>query len=277
MTAPRAEVSESAIVRSLGRIGGLEVGIAGAEAVLAAQRLRFAVFYEEMSAVADAAAVTGRDVDRFDATCDHLIVIDHDAPGEDGPAIVATSRLLRQEAADAADGFYSSGEFELEAMRARNPGRKLLELGRSCVRADYRGRRTAELMWHGIWRYFREHELDVMVGCGSVEGTDIEALSPILSLLRLSAPAPSTWQVAARGERIRLDDLAAPGPLAVKALARALPPLIKGYLRLGAYVCGEAVIDRQFGTTDVFLVLPLEAISQRYIRHYGAEAERYAA
>ena len=278
MTAPRAETAESAIVRSLGRIGSLEVGIAGPGAVVAAQRLRFAVFYEEMSAVADEnVRAARRDADRFDAACDHLIVVDHDNAGGAGPAIVATSRLLRQEAADAGGGFYSSGEFDLDAMRARNPGRNLLELGRSCVRAEYRGRRTAELMWHGIWRYFREHNLDVMVGCGSLEGTEIEGLAPLLSLLRRSAPAPAAWQVAGRGERIPLDDLPAPGPLAAKALARTLPPLIKGYLRLGAYVCGEAVLDRQFGTTDVFLVLPLEAISERYIRHYGAEAERYAA
>jgi putative hemolysin len=265
----------------LGNLGSLEVGLATtADAVAAAQRLRFSVFYQEMSAVADAdARASGRDRDRFDAVCDHLVVVDRSVAGDDGePVVVATSRLLRQEVADRTLGFYSAGEFDLSGMRARNPDRKFLELGRSCVLAPYRTRRTAELMWHGIWRYFRENELDVMIGCGSLEGIDIDALAPLLALLRRHAPAPEAWRVTAEGgDGISLDALGDPGPLGERALLRALPPLIKGYLRLGAYVCEEAVVDRAFGTTDVFLVLPLEAISARYIRYYGAGADRYAA
>jgi putative hemolysin len=259
-------------------LGSLEVGIAREAAVGAAQRLRYAVFYEEMSAVADAGVRTsGHDRDRFDAACDHLVVVDH-AVDEDGvPAVVATSRLMRQESADRADGFYSAGEFDLGAMRARNPGRNFLELGRSCVLRPYRTRRTAELMWHGIWRYFREHDLDVMIGCGSLEGTDVGELAPLLAALRRLSPAPERWSVAARAGGVSLDALPDPGHLGATALMRGLPPLIKGYLRLGAYVCEEAVVDRQFGTIDVFLVLPQEAISARYIRYYGAEADRYAA
>lgn len=278
MTLIRPDPAEATLTRSLGRLGGLEVGIAAPAAVAAAQRLRYAVFYEEMSAVADGdVRSSGHDRDRFDPVCDHLVVIDHAAGEAATPAVVATSRLMRQEVADQAHGFYSAGEFDLAAMRAGNPERNFLELGRSCVLRPYRTRRTAELMWHGIWRYFREHGLDVMIGCGSLEGTDVAALAPLLALLRRLSPAPEGWRVAARGNGVALDALPDPGPLAEKALARALPPLIKGYLRLGAYVCEEAVVDRQFGTTDVFLVLPGEAISARYIRYYGAEADRYAA
>ena len=265
---------------NLGILGSLEVGIAKtADTVAAAQRLRFTVFYEEMSAIADPdSRASGHDRDRFDEACDHLVVVDHAVESGDGPAVVATSRLLRQEVADRTLGFYSAGEFDLAALRARNPGRNLLELGRSCVLAPYRTRRTAELMWHGIWRYFRAHHLDVMIGCGSLEGTDIDRLAPLLALLRRRSPAPDAWAVrAVGGDGIRLDALPDAGQHDETALMRALPPLIKGYLRLGAYVGEEAVIDRQFGTTDVFLVLPLEAISARYIRYYGAEADRYAA
>jgi putative hemolysin len=264
----------------LGNLGSLEVGLAAtADTIAAAQRLRFAVFYEEMSAVADPdARASRRDRDRFDAVCDHLVVVDHDVESDGGPVVVATSRLLRQDVADRTIGFYSASEFDLTAMRARNPGRKILELGRQCVLAPYRTRRAAELMWHGIWRYFREHDLDVMIGCGSLEGTDVEVLAPLLALLRRRAPAPEAWRVRARGgDGIGLDALPNPGPPGENALMRALPPLIKGYLRLGAYVCEEAVIDRAFGTTDVFLVLPREAINARYIRYYGADADRYAA
>jgi len=267
-------------LESLGNLGSLEVGLATtADAVAAAQRLRYSVFYEEMSAVADDnARASGRDRDRFDAVCDHLVVVDHAVAGSDGgPLVVATARLLRQDVADRTLGFYSAGEFDLTGMRTRNPGRKLLELGRLCVLPAYRSRRAAELMWHAIWRYFREHELDVMIGCGSLEGNDIVALAPLLSLLRRHAPAPEAWRVRAESGGISLDTLGDPGPPGERALMRALPPLIKGYLRLGAYVCEEAVVDRAFGTTDVFLVLPLEAISARYIRYYAAGADRYAA
>jgi putative hemolysin len=278
MTKIQLDASESLLSRSLGRLGSLEVGIASGDMIGAAQRLRYAVFYEEMSAVADAAVrASGRDRDRFDQACDHLVVVDHAVEEGAWPAVVATSRLMRQDAADRTYGFYSAGEFDLAAMRAQNPDRNFLELGRSCVLRPYRTRRTAELMWHGIWRYFREHALDVMIGCGSLEGTDVGELASLLVVLRRLSPAPERWRVTARSGGISLDALPDPGPPAATALMRGLPPLIKGYLRLGAYVCEQAVVDRQFGTTDVFLVLPEEAISARYIRYYGAEADRYAA
>ena len=264
---------------SLGRLGNLEVKIALSEEEVAhAQRVRYQVFYEEMSAAADAAVrASGRDSDAFDAAADHLLIVDRDAAGPAGPTVVGTSRLIRQDVAAAEHGFYSAGEFDVGRMLTRNPGRRFLELGRSCVLKPYRDKRAAELMWHGIWRYFRAHALDVMIGCGSLEGTDVERLAPLLSLLRTLSPAPDSWRVAANaGTGISLDELALTHP-PDKAALRALPPLIKGYLRLGAYVCEEAVVDRQFGTTDVFLVLPLEAINARYIKYYGEEADRYAA
>ena len=195
---------------SLGKLGNLEVLLArSADEIGLAQRLRYAIFYEEMSATPDAhTAETGRDDDVFDQICDHLIVIDHDVDTGDGPEIVATSRLLRQEMADRGSGFYSSAEFDIEGMVARNPGRRFLELGRSCVRKAYRGKRTVELMWHGIWRYVRLFDVDVMVGCGSLEGTDLTENGPLLAMLRSVSPAPDQWRVHAQvGKGVKLNSL----------------------------------------------------------------------
>lgn len=261
----------------LGRLGSLEVRLArSGEEVKRSQRLRYRVFYEEMSAIANVRALmSGRDRDPYDRICDHLLVIDHDAPGT--PAIVGTYRLLRQEVAERRKGFYSAGEFEVDRLVARHGDRSFLELGRSCVLQPYRNKRTVELLWHGIWSYVRRHNLDVMIGCASLEGTDVERLAPQLAFLSRHAQAPDPWRVAALpGRGIRLEQFADRLGDEAKAL-RQLPPLIKGYLRLGAYVCEEAVVDRQFGTTDVFLVLPLERISARYINYYGADASRHAA
>ena len=260
----------------LGRLGSLEVRLArSVDEVKRAQKLRYRVFYEEMSAVANVRAMmSGRDRDTYDRFCDHLLVFDH-ASGT--PEIIGTYRLLRQEVAKRRKGFYSAGEFEVDRLIARHGDRSFLELGRSCVLKPYRTKRTVELLWHGIWSYVRQHGIDVMIGCASLEGTDTEKLAPQLALLHAMAPAPDQWRVPAlpgRGVplgRFKLEDGEE------MRTARHLPPLIKGYLRLGAYVCEEAVIDWQFGTTDVFLVLPLERISSRYINYYGADATRHAA
>ena len=262
---------------TLGRLGSLEVRLArSGEEVRRAQRLRYRVFYEEMSAIANVRAlVSGRDSDTFDRFCDHLLVLDHEGDGP--PKIVGTYRLLRQEIAERRKGFYSAGEFAVDRLLARHEDRSFLELGRSCVLKPYRNKRTVELLWHGIWSYVRRHGIDVMIGCASLEGTDPAPLAPLLAFLRTHSPAPEVWRVAALpGRGVPLDRLRAPPATEKKAL-RELPPLLKGYLRLGAYVCEEAVIDRQFGTTDVFLVLPVERISTRYINYYGPDASRHAA
>jgi putative hemolysin len=264
----------------LGRLGNLEVRLArSGEEVKRAQRLRYRVFYEEMSAIANVRAlVSGRDRDPFDKFCDHMLVLDHgNETGFGRPEIVATYRLLRQEVAARHRGFYSSREYELDRLVARHRDRSFLELGRSCVLKPYRTKRTVELLWHGNWKYIRQHGIDVMVGCASLEGTNPERLAPLLAFLRQIAPAPADWRVpAVPGRGIPIDQLKAKPASEVAAL-RGLPPLIKGYLRLGAYVCEDAVIDYQFGTTDIFLVLPSERISTRYINFYGADATRHAA
>jgi putative hemolysin len=268
----------------LGRIGSLEVRLARTPAeVRAAQALRYKVFYGEMQASADPRTlIRRRDADAFDRICDHLLVLDHDdieiRPFRKArPRIVGTYRLLRQSVAERHKGFYTAGEFAIEPLLARHAGLDFLELGRSCVMKQYRSKRTVELLWQGIWAYVLNHGIDAMIGCASFEGTDPDALALPLSFLHHHASADPDWMVEARPERhVSMNRL----PIEAVDMRSALsfmPPLIKGYLRLGAMVGRGAVIDRPFGTTDVMIVLPVDRIGERYIRYYGADAGRYAA
>ncbi|MBN9020034.1 MAG: GNAT family N-acetyltransferase [Rhizobiales bacterium] len=280
LTMPKGLRTAPAMPEPLGRLGSLEVRLAHSpREVKRAQKLRFKVFYEEMSAIADVQTqMTRRDRDAFDAICDHLLVIDHDTRTKSGdPAIVGTYRLLRQDVAARHSGFYTASEFDVGPLIGRHSGLKFLELGRSCVLPPYRTKRTVELLWHGIWSYVRSHGLDVMVGCASLEGTDPDRLALPLSFLHHNCRAPEEWQVTALPGRSVAMDRLPPEAIDTKAALHALPPLIKGYLRLGAYIGDGAVIDRQFGTTDVMIVLPVSAINARYVNHYGVDATRYAA
>ncbi len=267
---------------TLGRLGSLEVRLARTpREIWRAQRLRYRVFYQEMSAKPDVVArVFRRDADRFDQACDHLLVIDHEAKGRFGgtkPKVVGTYRLMRKSAADRLGGFYSQSEFDLQPLLARHPGQRFLELGRSCVLKPYRTKRTVDLLWSGIWAYIRHHRIDAMFGCASFDGTDPDALALPLSFLHHQARSEGDWLAEAHAHRrVDMDRLPA-GTIDVKMAVRQMPPLIKGYLRLGARFGTGAVVDRQFGTTDVLVVLPVAAIDKRYIEYYGGETPRYAA
>jgi putative hemolysin len=268
---------------TLGRLGDLEVRLAvSAGEIRRAQALRYRVFYEEMSAVPDPRCFwRRRDADDFDAICDHLLVLNHSALRRPlrraRPEIVGTYRLLRQEVALDHRGFYTESEFDIGRLMRRKPQLRFLEVGRSCVLAPYRSTRTLELLWHGVWAYVLTHQIDVMIGCASLEGTDPDRLAAPLSFLSRVARAPEEWRVRAHDHlRVEMDRLPN-ATLDGRATLRSLPPLIKGYLRLGAYIGDGAVIDRQFGTTDVCIVLPVADINPRYIEHYGADARRYAA
>lgn len=262
----------------LGRIGPLEVRLArGADEVAAAQSIRFRVFYQEMGArPASLEALEERDADRFDAVCDHLLVIDTSLAGSERERIVGTYRLLTQENAAAAGGFYSQDEFELEALVARHPQRRFLELGRSCVLPAYRSKRTIELLWQGIWAYCRQRNIDVMTGCASFSGTVPAAHAEPLSFLAHFCQAEGPWYARARQARYAAMDLMPREAINAKTALAAMPPLIKGYLRLGARFGDGCVVDPDFSTTDVLVILPVEAISERYIAYYGQEAERFA-
>ena len=257
----------------LGRIGSLEVRLITTHAELkAAQKLRYNVFYEEMSARADGAGKL--DQDRFDKICDHLIVVET-ASAQKGGEIVGTYRLLRQEVAAQNGGFYTQGEYNIDALIARHPTKNFLELGRSCVLEKYRTKRTVELLWHGIWAYTLHHKIDVMFGCASLAGTNPELMADQLSVLKTANETPELWQ--ARAHDNLYVDMGNGGDHSLKKTLGKLPPLIKGYLRLGAYIGDGAVVDHQFGTTDVLIILPIENINPRYITYYGEDAGRHAA
>lgn len=274
----------SGLPEVLGRLGALEVRLARTtKDIRRCQRLRFKVFHEEMGARSDARArLSRRDIDAYDRLCDHVMVLDHakDAQGPERrkPKVIGTYRLLRSEVAQAAGvDFYTAEEFDLGAFLEANSGLRLLELGRSCVLEPYRNRRTLELLWHGVWCYILHHRIDLMFGCASFEGVDVERLALPLAFLERHAAGD-------RASRVRaLPDLRVPmnrlpiDAIDARAALKAMPPLIKGYLRLGATFGDGAVIDRQFGTTDVFVCLRVAQIDRRYVEYYGTDASRHAA
>ena len=263
----------------LGRIGTLEVRLTrDPQEIAAAQEVRYRVFYEELGARKHAIhALEQRDADRFDAICDHLLVYDTAAGTCAHGQIVGTYRLLRQEVAAATGGFYSDSEFALQELAARHPGLRFLELGRSCVLPEYRSKRTIEALWQGIWAYVHRFGIDVMAGCASFRGTIPAAHAQALSYLAHNFRAGPEWDVQAVPERYRSMDLMPPEAVNARAALAAMPPLVKAYLRVGARIGDGCVIDHDFRTTDVFIILPVEDISHRYIGHYGAEAQRFAA
>lgn len=264
---------------ALGRIGSLEVRLAHCEEeVEAAQEIRYRVFFEELGAQAPGlAALDRRDSDRFDAVCDHLLVFDTALPGPDHRRIVGTYRLLTQEGAARAGSFYSDDEFELQRLVARRPGERFLELGRSCVLPEYRSKRTIEALWQGIWAYVCANRIDVMAGCASFHGTVPAAHAQALSYLAHHCRTSPDFEVRAVASRYRSMDLMPPEAINPKAALTLMPPLVKGYLRVGARIGDGCVVDEDFGTVDVFVVMPVCEIRQRYVSHYGGEAARIAA
>ncbi|HEV7255967.1 MAG TPA: GNAT family N-acyltransferase [Mesorhizobium sp.] len=262
LAAPAAELSPGAV---LGRIGGYEARLARDPAeVEAAQMLRFRAFLGEGGAHAHR-----RDEDGFDALCDHLVVAEASPGAGRRGAIVGTYRMLRGEKAALAGGFYSAGEFALGPLLARNGGERFLELGRSCVAPSHRGRGAVEALWAGIWAYAGHHRISVMMGCASFPGVLPAAHARELSFLHHRHAAQGRWRVAARPERFVTMDWMPAEAVDPRAAKAALPALVRGYLRLGAQFGEGCVVDTHFGTTDVFVVLPVGQIGRRYLSYYG--------
>ena len=240
--------------------------------VVVAQRLRYEVFARELGAQVSGQEI---DADAYDGACDHLLVI---APSvaneskalrvEDGQ-VVGTYRLLPQAAAMHLGGFYSQNEFDVGGLVKRHPHLSFLELGRSCVLAEHRGTSVVELLWQGIWNYVRTHRFDVMLGCASFEGIDPSRHGEALSFLA-QAPKADEWRVHAQPGRGSPMALVAASEINVKRAISSLPPLIKGYLRLGCHFGEACVVDPLFKTTDVLVILPVSAINPRYFARFGA-------
>jgi putative hemolysin len=258
----------------LATAGALEVRLAETDGeVEQAQRLRYAVFYQEMSAIpTEAMRASVRDFDKFDAVCDHLLVVDREAHDEEGqPLVVGTYRLMREGDAAKVGGFYTAGEYDIEPMlKALPAGTKVLELGRSCVLKAYRSRPgSMQLLWKGLMAYVARFDIDLMFGCASLPGTDPDALKLPLSYLHHHHPMPEALKVKARPELFVAMDRLPPDQTPQREGLRSLPPLLKGYVRAGCCIGDGAVIDRQFGTTDVFIYFPLSGIDARYKSRFG--------
>ncbi|MCF8495495.1 MAG: GNAT family N-acetyltransferase [Alphaproteobacteria bacterium] len=250
---------------------GVRVRLARTPAeIQAAQHLRFKVFYEEYGAKADEKTLlSGLDIDDYDAYADHLIVTD----GTNGSEkIVGTYRLLRQEAADEYGRFYSSTEYELAPLL--NSGASLLELGRSCVLPEYRTRPVLQLLWQGIADFIMDRDIDLMFGCASLHSTDIQKLAPSLSYLHHYHLCPEPLRPRALGSRYVDMNIIPREDLDARQVFSALPPLIKGYLRVGATIGEGAVIDEQFNTTDVCIIVQTRQVTERYRKHYGRKIQK---
>lgn len=240
-----------------------------------AQALRYRIFHQEMGAASSLKhKLLRRDVDRFDRVCDHLLVI---APRRRrlvpyiSGAVVGTFRLMRRDVAVSHRGFYSAGEFDLAPIMARYE--RCLELGRSCVDPDYRSRAVIDRLWRAIAGYVVEHEIDVLFGCASLPGDDPEAHAACLTYLHHHHGAAPTCRPRALEHRY-VDMARMPiDRIDPKQAWANLPPLLKGYLRLGAVIGDGAVVDRNFNTVDVCVVLPTEAIRARYLRRYSRQTK----
>jgi putative hemolysin len=254
------------------RSGSLQVRLAESDADLdAVQALRYRVFYDEMGArPSPETARRRRDVDEFDAHCDHLIAIDH-ALGDGPEAVIGTYRYIRRPAAKILGRFYSEAEYDVAKLIAY-PG-EILELGRSCVDARARNHATLQMMWRGNAAYVFHHKIDLMFGCASLSGIDPDALAAPLSYLYQHRLAEPALRPRALPERFVEMNRLPPGGYDVAAAEAELPPLVKGYLRLGGFVGDGAVIDHQFNTTDVSIVVKCAAVSEKYYRSYSRRAK----
>ena len=263
---PPSQLSERQRFGEL-RAGNLGLRIAATLGEIdALQALRFRVFYDELGAAADAdAAMSRRDIDRFDAVADLLIVVDH-ALGDGPDGVVGTYRMLQREGAALAGRFYSADEYDISPLLSF-PGR-VLELGRSCVDARYRARAVMQLLWRGIAAYVFAYEIDLMFGCASLSGTDPDQIAAELTYLHHNHLAPPALRPRALAGRYVDMRRLPPEQVDARRVLTTLPPLIKGYLRLGGMVGDGAVIDKQFNTTDIAVVVKTDLVTDKYLDHY---------
>jgi len=249
----------------------MEVRLAESQAEIdAAQKLRYRVFYDEMGAKPSAEMAAARtDFDEFDAACDHLLVFDR-AKGAGAAGVVGTYRLMTREKGEALGRFYTASEYDISNVLSY-PGR-VLELGRSCVDVDYRNRMTMQMLWRGIATYVFDNDITLMFGCASLPGVDPEALALPLSYLYHNHLAPAEIRAKALPDRYTHMDLLPKSATNSREALNSLPPLVKGYLRVGGVFGDGAVIDHQFNTIDVCVLVKTEEISAKYFKHYDRTA-----
>lgn len=218
-----------------------------------AQRLRYKVFVEEMGARLSCSE-PGLDRDIYDPYCDHLLVRDGDSN-----EVIGTYRMLTASQAKKIGGFYSQNEFDLT--RLGHLSENMVEVGRSCVHPDFRSGAVITMLWAGLADYMRTHRAEYLMGCASISIADGgHVAASLYQKLKVDNLSPVEWRVFPRY------------PLPLEHLDQNLdvsaPPLIKGYLRVGAYVCGDPAWDPDFNTADLLMLLSMSRISPRYARHF---------
>jgi len=251
--------------------GNLEVIIASRpEQIEAAQRLRYRVFCEEMGAKPSSEIeLSKRDRDKFDDVCDHLLVVERQENGD--AIVVGTYRLLRREAMEKVGRFYSEGEYDMSAIN--NYQGEILEVGRSCVDPGFRNRAVMQLLWRGIGAYVARFEIALMFGCASFHGTNPATHAMALSYLHHYHLAPENLRPKALPERYIDMNLMPKDRVIVKKAFASLPALIKGYLRLSGYIGLGAVIDPEYNTTDVSIVVKTNLVTEKYAQRYGTPSD----
>jgi putative hemolysin len=242
----------------------IRLAVSSAE-IDAAQALRYRVFYDELGArpLPEMEAIR-RDFDVYDTACDHLIVVDRSRSKDD--QVVGTYRIMQREHARAVGAFYTASEYNINPLLSF-PG-ALMELGRSCVDMRYRDRATMQLLWRGVAEYVNAHDIKMMFGCASLPGTNPNQLSTQLSYLYHHHLAPKAVRTQALPERFTNMCLLPKDAINPRHVVASLPPLLKGYLRVGSFVGDGAVIDYQFNTIDVCIIVKTDLIAGRYMRHY---------
>jgi len=258
----------------LGELGSLVTRLSTNDIELKqAQKIRYEVFCEEFSARKNQNENTQLESEQHDLVCDHLLVIDNEFP--ENPKTIGTQRFFVKTCSDKHLTFRSQTEFDLEALASKHPEKSFMELGRSCILEAYRSKRTMELMWHGTWAYAVQNKVDVMTGCASFHTQSVDEIKLALGFLSTLSSSDPKWLVAPTSPDsipIRQFESLVSNP---KHALRMLPPLIKGYLRLGAFFSDTVVIDKDFGTIDIAVILPVANINPRYVNYYGADAGKH--
>lgn len=232
------------------------------EEIVASQRLRYSVFVEELGADGPMVDHDSKlEIDQFDPLFDHMIILDAARSGGIEDQVIGVYRLLPGERAGEVGGFYTDGEYDLSVLR--NSGRRLLELGRSCLHRDYRGGAAMFHLWNHLAAYTLERDIEVLFGTASFHGTNIDALAPALSLLHHRHLAPEDLRVRTQPAHFQTMNLMAEEDIdRIKAM-RDVPALIRAYLRLGGFVGEGAFVDRDFNTTDICLILDVARMNDR--------------
>lgn len=232
------------------------------EDLRAAQRLRYKVFVEELGGhgemVDDAARL---EKDRFDPYFDHLILIDEALEVDPIDKVVGVYRVLPSDRAAELGRFYSEDEYDLSPLKSS--GRKLLELGRSCLHPDYRGGAAMFHLWNGLAEYVFDKEIEILFGVASFHGTDPQELAAPLSLLHHRHLAPEDLRTRAQAAHFQRMDLIAEDQIDRREAMLAVPALIKAYLRLGGFVGEGAYVDHAFNTTDVCLIMDTTRMNEK--------------